>query len=67
MCGVWPSVSVINAPTPHLQPTLPIMGLGNQWSLDFANPLNLTMWHNLYFDYDLTFFKMTRVGAITKL
>jgi hypothetical protein len=24
------------------------MGLGYQWSLDFANPLNLTPWHNQY-------------------
>jgi hypothetical protein len=31
--------------TPHLQP-LPIMGLGHQWNLDFANPLNLTSQHN---------------------
>ncbi len=37
-----------NAPKPHLQPTLPIMGLGYQWSLDFASPLNLTIWHNQY-------------------
>ncbi len=37
-----------NAPTPHLQPTLLIMGLAYQWSLDFANPLNLTMWYNRY-------------------
>jgi hypothetical protein len=37
-----------NAPTPHLQP-LPIMGLGYQWSFDFANTLNtLTPQHNRY-------------------
>jgi len=41
---VWAS---LNAPTPHLQPLL-IMGLGYRWSLDFANPLNLTPWHNWY-------------------
>jgi hypothetical protein len=37
----------INMPTPQLQP-LPIMGLGYQWNLDFASPLNLTPRHNRY-------------------
>jgi len=41
---IWVS---FNAPTPHLQP-LAIMGFGYQWSLHFANPLNLTLWHNRY-------------------
>ncbi len=41
---IWAS---FNGPTPHLQP-LPIMGFGYQWSLDFANPLGLTPWHNQY-------------------
>ncbi len=36
-----------NAPTPQLHP-LPIMGLGYRWSLDFAGPLPLTVWHNRY-------------------
>jgi len=36
-----------NAPTPQLHP-LPIMGLGYHWSLDFARPLPLTIWHNIY-------------------
>jgi hypothetical protein len=35
---IWAS---FNTPTPQLQPLL-IMGLGYQWSLDFASPLNLT-------------------------
>jgi hypothetical protein len=39
---IWAS---FNAPIPQLQP-LPIMGLGYQWSLDFASPLNLTPQHN---------------------
>jgi len=34
-------------PTPHLQ-TLPILGLGYKWSLDFASPLRLTPQHNRY-------------------
>jgi hypothetical protein len=36
-----------NALTPHLHP-LPIMGLGYRWSLEFARPLPLTVWHNRY-------------------
>ncbi len=36
-----------NAPTPQLHP-LPIMGLGYHWSLDFARPLPLIIWHNIY-------------------
>jgi hypothetical protein len=36
-----------NAPTPQLRP-LPIMGMGYHWSLDFAGPLPLTVWHNRY-------------------
>jgi hypothetical protein len=36
-----------NAPTPQLHPLL-IMGLGYRWSLDFAKPLPLTVWHNRY-------------------
>jgi hypothetical protein len=39
--------ALFNALTPHLHP-LPIMGLGYCWSLDFAGPLPLTIWHNIY-------------------
>ncbi len=36
-----------SAPTPQLHPLL-IMGLGYRWSLDFAGPLPLMIWHNRY-------------------
>ncbi len=39
--------ALFNASTLELH-TLPIKGLGYHWSLDFAGPLPLTIWHNKY-------------------
>ena len=39
--------ALFNVPTPVLQP-LPIMGLGYEWSLDFARPLPIIKRHNKY-------------------
>jgi hypothetical protein len=38
-CVIWVQVS-FNAPTLRCQP-FPIMGIGYEWSLNFANPLSL--------------------------
>jgi len=47
VCGVWLSMGIIQHTNTQLQP-LPIMGMGYWWSLDFAGPLSLTLWHNCY-------------------
>jgi hypothetical protein len=47
MYGVWLSLNTFQCTyTSFTTPT--IMGLGYKLSLDFANPLNLTPWHNQY-------------------
>jgi hypothetical protein len=46
VCGwIWVS---FDAPSLHLQ-SLPIIGLGYQWSLDFFGPPSLIVQQNIYF------------------